>query len=446
MAEGKKVPPPPNLNAEFVPLKHVLDRWLVSAEFLTKDGNDLYHANLAALATLKDLYLLDNSKWVEVRDQVWVGTIKDEAQYGTSSVSMGVAVEYFEANAKAQRVLILNCGTGGTKYGLYTRSPCIHEALRKDDSSKDGQISGLAIPNVGYNCTAYGLKIFRTVEQVKNIIAADIAKAIQTCREKNSWDDETESIAFVTGSIRDYYFKTPRDRAEMDKALNGLFTDKSIGVKSQASYFLDQKREGELELRAVQALHYNMGEAGRISKGFVPIVSLGIGRGSAQWGMNGDVIMHDAGMNSIAELAKLGKNITRTLQSGRVWNLFFKSVVQQIKEGNKPMIALKSGCTLAFTKSVVNGAALKSKFLNTTPPPQEFPSMRLFLAQNSNPDLERVTWRKPADLKTLDALCAYASVALKVEANFIAAYLQNGSTFLFCFANVLTPSRSLSSV
>lgn len=404
-------------------MKKILDCWLISADFIKDEKNDLYHANLAGLAALKDLYLLDTPNWAEYRDKVWVGIIKEEEKYGTSSVSMGVAVEYFKANPTATKVLILNCGTGGTKYGLFTNSPHIFEVSNQKDL-KDAQISCIVIPGVGYNPSSYLLPFSRTVAEVQNAVAADEAKAIEDFRKKGLWEDNIESLAFITGSIRDHYFKTPKDQVAMDSALNGLF--KSIGVKQQSSFFLDQRREGELELRAVQAMHANLETVGLISKGIVPIVSLGIGRGSTQWAMQGEVIVHDAGMNSISKLAKLGNKIIGKLRCGETWNTFCRSVKEQIDKGNKPVIALKSGCTLAFLKkNVPNGDEQKEKFLNAISPP-ESPSMRLFLAQNSNPDLERMTWTKPDSVRTLDSLCAHASVVLKTKANFIAVYHENG--------------------
>src|SRR6185369_15344128 len=62
-------------------------------------------------------------EWDMACERCLAGLIKDTVEYGTTSVSMGVAEEYYVAADEVGRsttiLVIANNGTGGTKVGIY---------------------------------------------------------------------------------------------------------------------------------------------------------------------------------------------------------------------------------------------------------------------------------------------------------------------------------------
>jgi len=71
------------------------------------------HAAKVSLEALLDVYNLVHPGWHDVRDKIKVGLYKETETCGNTSVSMGLAVAYFQKNPTKAWVVFINCGTGG---------------------------------------------------------------------------------------------------------------------------------------------------------------------------------------------------------------------------------------------------------------------------------------------------------------------------------------------
>jgi hypothetical protein len=68
---------------------------------------------MVTLQALLNLYMIKDPRWDEIKDQLKVGLYKETPKDGNTSVSMGLAVAFFERNPDRIVVAFANCGSGG---------------------------------------------------------------------------------------------------------------------------------------------------------------------------------------------------------------------------------------------------------------------------------------------------------------------------------------------
>jgi len=144
---------------------------------------------------------------------------------------------------------------------------------------------------------------------------------------------------------------TRKKKKRLDDEMVRLFQGTGIQpLPSSPSYFMWQDEEGRLELLGSRAMYKNLAQAGELDADTNVVGSLGIGRGSSQWMVlkaNGEteLVGHKAGMSNVEKLALLGETIMGTYAKDEAKLNTFLEVMESAK---KPLIALKSGCTIVF--------------------------------------------------------------------------------------------------
>jgi hypothetical protein len=333
----------------------------------------------ASLQTLNGLWHMPDANWHSVRERVMLGMVKETKNHGNTSVSMGLAVRYFAANATRSGVAFLNCGTGGIKYQYY-RKDCgiIYVAL--EHKPKDG-----ASPNaMELPCVSFVPK--KALESIKNRDLLnnetgvfrnkvstkfsmrefkDSYMPIGHCEDEHNYES-CETFAFITGTIREHYEKQSfQGGADMQGCMVQYFyatTPGSAGVEIKfigTSYFLTQEVEGDNELSGTSKMYENLEAAGLIPPGSRVIASFGIGRGSTQltWvnPTNGMLmpVNQSVGMNKPDELKALPWSVIPILDRILPEIITFANACQTPADASAPhlVIALKSGCMLFLESS-----------------------------------------------------------------------------------------------
>lgn len=296
-------------------------------------------------------------------------------------------------------------------------------------------------------------------------------------------EDSLPFYCFVTGPIRGYWANAERkEKTILEEVMNNMFSGNFVDLrKIKDSYFLDQQHEGKLELKAAQMMYENMVKARFLNEKCppTPVATLGIGVGSASFSHDDFVIESPHGMSDVYQLAKLGDQVLSGLrvdedQKNSRMDKFLTSL-EKIK--NFPVIALKSGCLTYFQKinevggdlffekvqmltrklegsnsnhsnnsnnhssnssnnnsnsnnnardcndSMASSASAISTALSSS---EANSSIRVFVGQNGVPEFQRVVWRLPSNI-TLPRMCADVACLLKVRADFLIVFHENGS-------------------
>jgi len=180
---------------DLIPLSQIPNVWLLVSKTLQganydKSEEGPLHGLDAALTLLKNLYLMQDESWVEVRDRITIGLIKDTADYGNTSVSMGAAA----MKSECEKVGFLNCGTGGVKYQFYSRENGCLRLVSEYKPKGGANFNNLKIG--GYNP-----KDLETSEATKAALAREL------CDSKLPWkgQDDVPVYVFITGTIRQYW-------------------------------------------------------------------------------------------------------------------------------------------------------------------------------------------------------------------------------------------------
>jgi hypothetical protein len=336
------------------PLSRIVDNWRLAEPFLDDTAssearpNVAFHATLSALRTMYDL---QDPAWLEVRDKVQVGCVKESSpcNSGNTSVSMGCAATFFVQQTKRaqpfkRRVALLNCGTGGVKLQLYGLDPqggkmvvAIDEFKGGDktvlantsfsllkleqggfDPSKTGRhielaqlqeayktaletLSKAAEPFASSDCDSFLEQIYANLARMADPKEKDARAGLERENQElyaKLWREEgLVLVGFVTGTIRNHYDAAePEQRAALEAAARAVF--EPLGVRPWGevgasaasgadSYYLPQEDEALMELIALRTFYYNLGQSGYTDPSILPFMSLGIGRGSSKLGFVG---------------------------------------------------------------------------------------------------------------------------------------------------------------
>lgn len=390
------------LKGEIIELSTVLDHWtLVEAAIREKNwgekkiedcGPGPFYGLSTTLRALVALWFLDFNPWPQLRTKVSIGLIKETAEYGNTSVSMGAAACYPLLPA----IGFLNCGTGGIKYQLYTRDVTNILKLESEFKPKNGlSVNSLLAGN------------YRP-KPGEEITMAVLEQSIRDELKDAPWKDRPDIpvVAFVTGQIRQYWeIAGEGEKKVLDSQMEALFQPFKISkLVKQSSYFMPQDTEGKLELLATQTLYKNLVKAGLLDQDVEVIGSIGIGRGSLQWmiGKEGEAvsqILYQEGMKDPERLV----DFPDVLKAQYEISAKREALVTSVRKTAKPVIALKSGSVLLFSKYEQYKRILQTK---VPPLPGDI---------NFNVKVERGTKRLRTRAATLDRLYAEASALLKTE-------------------------------
>ena len=233
-----------------------------------------------------------------------IGTFKETRRYGNTSVSQGVAVSFGHAHA-----VFLNCGTGGVKIQEY-----IH--------IQHGGAGGRMV--VGRED-----KVCLHNPQDPRAIVSEIRRELQSRLAAMALPPTVFVAAFVTGMLRDAYFKETEDSVErqqmswrMDQIFDGI-ANYGTDLASSSGFFMGCDNEAAMELLACRAMYTALELP-------MPTHSLGIGRGSVQVGCNEAMCSFPNGINNAESLDDLQDVV------GPIFARYSGPVV----------LALKSGCLL----------------------------------------------------------------------------------------------------
>lgn len=270
------------------------------------------------------------------------GLIKDTKEHGNTSVSMGVASLFFEDASHKQHLLeIGGFGAGGMKPSMFHVNQKGHVSCLMDDMKGTDAMPNPNLLKIGTFCPSQKLS---TMMEEK----AKLDKCVQLLKKKEDslgYDDLTTfKVAYITGPLREHYekkkFINSDECLEIDAAFtNSFFNEyKFLPLRNSNSYFMSQKNESLMELKAVQSMYSNLFDDNLITNKNV-VLSMGLGRSSFQCG---DVMAY-FGMSD----KNVVNNVTRLLTFEDLTYLY-ETLTNAC---DNPIIALKSGCLLYFQKN-----------------------------------------------------------------------------------------------
>lgn len=265
-------------------------------------------------------------EWMVYLDQLQFGLVKDTKDYGTTSVSMGLAETFFSDSLKRTTLYVAgNCGTGGMKVGIYAYDKqrgthCIKE-IRMDDPPNPNHVPlGNYVP--------------------KTVVLGQHAK-LKVMNElilKEVGDQEAYYEAFVTGPSRAFFWN-------YDNCANDMLNDLKIFFEGtvfegKVVEFLAQFDEAEMEQVAVLTLYGHLYNADQVGKMNV-LQGWGMGVGSTQLG---SYLLLDWGMGSNGNVQESIHNEI----AKHICDVAFELYAPYAPRLPNPMIALKSGFVLLY--------------------------------------------------------------------------------------------------
>lgn len=294
------------------------------------------------------LWRMNNARWLAIRNRVHIGYIKGTKKHGNTSVSMGLAVRYFEKNTNKSCVIFLNCGTGGIKYQCYAqKANIIYLLFEFKPENRTG-------PNSLKVCT-YTPKNEITFEVNVEALKTEMADAINSHKELLGSDiQQVDVLAFITGDIRKKFEDSTQENKQI---FENILKDYFHGIAKEfngMSYFMSQDEEGTLELVGADTMYKNLTNANLLELDGASVVgSFGIGRGSCQFMTKYydaakctdvfQLIGYTYGMGSLQKLSQVGVFIDETLNNSPEKMDAFLTALESVKT---PIIAFKSGATL----------------------------------------------------------------------------------------------------
>lgn len=284
--------------------------------------------------------------------------------------------------------MLLNCGSKGVKFQMYFRGADKTIAAAKHYKPSNGDsFTRLQVEGSGYKPSSQTNEGYLTPQELEDSIGEGLAHA------KNSvWKldaaEPVHVVAFLTGSLRNFYERAePKHQQQLDATIQQLFA--TLGVKTwqgpfwnnnkgrrspttddssrsssrnnnkraststssnRSSYFISQKDEGCMELHGARKMYSQLVRKGKLPTDSTPVMTLGIGFGSTQWGLvtspsssGYDIIQHPFGMSNPVRLVDLGLTAAKYFRENSEAKRNFIDAVRTTKS---PIIALKSGCLL----------------------------------------------------------------------------------------------------
>lgn len=415
-----------------IPLSWIPDKWHLAADRIDTIDEDagIFFAAHATLVALKNLWYMEDPEWCELRHHVQVGLVKETKDAGNTSVSMGVAAQRMQDSPALKYVALLNCGTGGVKYQLYGLSAAGHLVVKKEYKPKGGWDSFSRLEVGEYDPSKVTSEWFGTAH-LERTVKKNLAKA------KSEWGgivgaDHVEIYAFITGTIRNYYYRADvEERKVLDSEVGGILGDAGVKPWDGSSFFMSQDREGQMEMEAIKTMYSNLTINKRLPFGTTPIISVGIGRGTCQWACTADpptepasVIKHAHGMSTLEGLLEFSNTIIKAYSEKHAIDNLVRTIKRLVSNQQTPVIALKSGCLLILKKDPTFLTHLSKD--PTVNKGGDDKLIRIRVAQ-SGPPLVKEQERSFPVHTSFSRLCAEAAMVTKLTVDYVKAYLEDGT-------------------
>ncbi len=289
-------------------------------------------------------------EWRAFLNRLYFGVIKETSDYGTTSVTQGVAQYRFDnllSKIELPKTMgFINCGSGGLKFQV-----CAVRALNKDTN----------IVHMLFECKGTGEEPSVNAMRMGSFVPKrEIAPEEQTRRLNASLVQLRKELvarglsskivlsAYVTGPAR-LHFEECQDKEEKESMEDEVeeflqshdFDEQEVWIvpwNQEGSFFMTQKQESEMELLAAQSLYGNLAKAGLIDEHVAVFETWATGRGSTQ--MN--KFLAPVGMDIPGELkATVPRDFLKALQAGLAKDMYSKQKL--FSKDAKLVIALKSG-------------------------------------------------------------------------------------------------------
>ena len=319
-------------------------------EEVSDDNSGSQEAFKTTLHFLSRLWnISDDPKWLNVRGKLKIGWIKETREYGNTSVSMGAASK---TTVDVDKIGFLNCGTGGIKYQIFSKMPCLHMLKVHRGKCNVNQLTcGDYIPT-------------------QNEMALGEARTFLQSESKEQGLRDMPIYAFITGPIRDAWASaTPENKEKMETRMANFFKPiNALPLPHVKSFFITQQQEAELELEAVQSMYDNLKANKKLQEDVNIIACFGIGRASSRWICNHPTGVM-ANVNVIAQ--QCGMDVKRDRLEEEVADVIIENLladdkahlyrlIDVVETHNQPLLALKSGCTLLLQRNPTLKDALLS--------------------------------------------------------------------------------------
>ncbi len=274
------------------------------------------------------------NRWEQMKFELMFSIIKDTKCFGNTSVSMGAATtQHSFAN--------LNCGSGGIKYQVYMDEKesiiMVHE-YKPGNYTPFGKGPKFPSPND------------LTDEDLNDDIMLNTYGRLLDDSIRDMWtkmgivNQPVEFKAFVTGKLRSRWedAKTDAEKEKLETAMRQYFgphIDPAVGE----SFFITQEQEAVLEFNGTTAMHANLCSAKLIPEKVKIIATFGIGGSSTQFSTESQDITIKRGMKN----RQAGQGVASHIMLKLVDMIDFW---RHMACDDQNVIALKSGCSLLFSK------------------------------------------------------------------------------------------------
>lgn len=282
------------------------------------------------------------------------GWITETENYGTSSVSMGIAVKLFYFTD--QPIALLNCGTGGIKATIFKKRQedgSVYCSFKLSTVNDEAKICSPNAVKIGTYQPRPSTNIPGSEEEVAEWAAVWntdlqnrllLSEALKDALVAQGAQAPFHIFPFITGPCRQHWEKSSAsERARMELDAKKYF--ECFGITGEiVSYFISQENEGEFEQIAGETMYRNLANNEVIPENIQIFRTFGIGQGSTQWGSD---CLVPVGMKNIAALEENVPNIfMKKLFAGTLTKAYEKMLTLCFDQRQIPVLVLKSGCAL----------------------------------------------------------------------------------------------------
>ena len=276
----------------------------------------------------------DNEAWNQIKRRLHISNIKDTPSTNTS-VTSGIAQELLQPSSS---IVILNCGTRDTRAQAYKKDGTGVVRVLGEDKKPRGSFSSLVIGDV-----------YQPKDEITGITVAQLRELVKKGLPEFVKDHKPSQgvVAVITGTVRNAWESASK---EDKKIFEATVADvlKPLGVKPFGkSFFLSQTQEGQFEYNATCNLISGVEPNSQV------LMSFGIGMGSAQLATKNTTIPFSFGMQHPERI--LGDSegcLQQTIKEQLLGNEgLLQDLLAKVLDCDKPILALKSGCLIAVSRS-----------------------------------------------------------------------------------------------
>lgn len=329
--------------SEIVPLARVVNTNYSQIMDALPTGNEATVIALRAiLTTWNAIWHTPNDAWRRIRSKINLGLIKETKCYGNTSVSMGCAKKYFDANPEETVIGFINCGGGGNKYQLYKKEDniisVVYEYKPKNGSSPSrANVAGFTSGDNELKNSENDSMLSIEIEEFR----------IQVSRKV--FISSFPILAFITGKFRGFWEKQSTTvKSEMNAWAVEHFGQASETIKPGfgETFCLKQDDEGDLEAIGTTCMYRQLALGLAIPHGTRVIGINGIGQSSVQLLSQSPDEKENVRFNYSPGMSKPDQLELLPLSAVPELRKQLPDIIRWAEECDEPVIALKSGCML----------------------------------------------------------------------------------------------------